>query len=89
MCRSGHCGQDRWRWSILSEKREGGSGWVGGGGHCGWASQCIAECLIGKSIEIESTCGLKPALEIVVLWSICARLRDFVLSGGLKTSAKL
>jgi hypothetical protein len=38
---------------------------VGGGGRWGWASRCVAECLIGESIEIESTCGLTPALEIV------------------------
>jgi hypothetical protein len=33
--------------------------------------------------------SLKPALEIVVLQSICARLCDFVLRGGLETSVKL
>jgi hypothetical protein len=41
--------------------------------------------LIGQSIEVEPLCGL----EIVVLWSICARLCDFVLSGGVEASVKL
>jgi hypothetical protein len=73
----------------MSEKGEGGLGWVGGGGRQGWASRCVAESLVGELIEIKSRCGLKPALEIIVLWSICARLCDFVLSRGLETSAKL
>jgi hypothetical protein len=73
----------------MSEEGEGGLGWVGGGGRRGWVSQCVAECLIGESIEIKSMCGLKPALEIVVLWLICARLHDFVLSRGLETLEKL
>jgi hypothetical protein len=64
MRRGGHCGWDRWHWSIMSEEGEGRSGWVGGGGRRGWVSQCVAECLVGESIEIESTCSLKPALEI-------------------------
>jgi hypothetical protein len=34
-------------------------------------------------------CGLKPALEIIVLWSICARLCNFVLHSGLETLVKL
>jgi hypothetical protein len=45
--------------------------------------------LIGQLIEVEPSCGLKPTLEIVVLWSICARLCDFVLRSGVETSAKL
>jgi hypothetical protein len=72
----------------MSEEGEGGLGWVGGG-RCGWASRCVTKILIGESIGIELTCGLKPALEIVVLWLICARLCDFVLSGGVEASAKL
>jgi hypothetical protein len=72
----------------MSEEGEGGSRWVGSG-RCGWASQCVTECLIGGSIEIESTCSLKSALEVIVLWLICARLCDFVLSSGVEISAKL
>jgi hypothetical protein len=72
----------------MSEEGEGGSGWVVGG-RCGWASRCVTECLIGESVEIESMCGLKPTLEIIVLWLICARLCNFVLSGGVEALAKL
>jgi hypothetical protein len=44
--------------------------------------------LIGQSIEVKPS-GLKPTLEIIVLRLICARLCDFVLSGGVEASAKL
>jgi hypothetical protein len=44
--------------------------------------------LIGQSIKIKPSCSLKPTLEIVVPWLICARLCDFVLSGGVETSEK-
>jgi hypothetical protein len=60
-----------------------------GGCYCGRSSRGVVRSLVGQSIEVEPLCGLKPTLEIVVLRSICARLCDFVLSGGVEASVKL
>jgi hypothetical protein len=88
MQRGGHCCWGHGHRSARSEEGEGRSGWVGGC-YCGWMSQGVVKSLIGQLIEVEPLCGLKPTLEIVVLWSICARLCNFVLSGGVETSVKL
>jgi hypothetical protein len=62
--------------------------WVGGKS-CSQTSGSIVESFICKAVEVEPLHSLEPTLEVIVLRSIGARLSDFVLGNGVKTSVKL